>query len=60
MFKALVIIYCPRFNCLSEQRGLGFREEHRPTCSAAMYLVSLGLARVERSMGASHISILGL
>ena len=38
----------------------GFRGVHRPTCSAAMYLVSLGLAWAERGMGALHIGILGL
>ena len=51
------------FNCLSEQWGGGgglFRGDHSPTCFAAKYLVSLGLAWAERGMTALHTSILGL
>ena len=37
-----------------------FRGVHRPTCFAAVYLVSLGLAWAERGTGALYISIFGV
>ena len=46
--QALVIIRCPHVSATSLSKGWGFRGAHRPTCFAAMYLVSLGLAWVER------------
>ena len=62
--QALVIIHCPYVSTAPLREGgregvLVFRGAHRPTCSAAMYLVFLGLAWAE-GMGAFHISILGL
>ena len=58
--RALVIIHCPHVSTASLSKGWGFRGAHRPTSSAAMYLVSLGLAWMERGTGALYISILGL
>ena len=53
--QALVIIHCPHVSTASEQ-GFGGVEAYL-LCS--QYLVSLGLAWVERSMGALYVSILG-
>ena len=58
--QALVIIHWPHVSTASLSQGWGFRRAHRPTCSAAMYSASLGVAWVERDIDTLHISILGL
>ena len=56
--QALVIFHCSHVSTVSLSKGWGFRGVYRPTCFAAMYLVSLGLVWVERVMGTLYISIL--
>ena len=58
--QALVIIHCPHVSTASLSMVWGSRGVHRPTFSATMYLVSLGLAWPEKGMGALYISVLGL
>ena len=57
--QALVIIHCPHVSTTFLNKGWGFSGAHRPTCSSAMYLVSLGLVDGE-GIGTLYISILGL
>ena len=45
----------PHVSTASVSKGWGFRGTHRPTCICSQYLVSLGLAWVERGMGALYI-----
>ena len=50
-----VIIHHPHVSTASVSKGCGFRGMYKPTCICSQYLLSLGLAWAERSMGASYI-----
>ena len=53
--QPVVIIHPPHVSTASVSKGWGFRGTYRPTCICSQYLVSLGLAWVERGMSASYI-----
>ena len=42
--QTLVIIHCPHVSSASLKKGWRFKETYSPTCFAATYLVSLGIA----------------